>query len=411
MDASTFSRDPQRIDPDIIEKTVELRHKLHENAELSCKESNTRRMLIEFLRGNTSLEICEMGAWFYAAYRNGTGAGKRRIAFRADMDALPIDEGYSLAYSSLRRCVSHKCGHDGHSAGLAAFALFIDCHGCENDVFFLFQHAEENGVGAAECEKLIEIEKIDEIYAYHNMPGFPLRSVAVHNGTAACASTGLVLKLTGVNSHASQPENGRNPAFALASLIGEIPLLVRIAAKDGAEHCGRESETGTPGFAMSPNGIVMCTVIGCEIGSSEKGGTEAFGTSAGFGRLMLTVRAQDERRLDLLTALLSDRAKLLAEEHGLAFAREERDPFPETRNDDGCAGKVRDAAARLGLEAAKWDEPFRSSEDFGRYTKLTRGALFYIGSGESHAPLHTAGYDFPDELIETACLMFRELAR
>ena len=72
---------------------------------------------------------------------------------------------------------------------------------------------------------------------------------------------------------------------------------------------------------------------------------------------------------------------------------------------------MRDAAARLGLETAKWDEPFRSSEDFGRYTKLTRGALFYIGSGEAHAPLHTAGYDFPDELIETACLMFRELAR
>lgn len=411
MNDSTFSTDPQRIDPDIIEKTIALRHDLHENAELSCKESNTRRMLIEFLRANTSLEILEMGAWFYAAYRNGTGAGKKRIAFRADMDALPIDEGYSLAYSSLRRGVSHKCGHDGHSAGLAAFALLIDRYGCENDVFFLFQHAEENGVGAAECEKLIELEKIDEIYAYHNMPGFPLRSVAVHNGTAACASTGLILKLTGVNSHASQPENGKNPAFALASLIGEIPLLVKIAAKDGAEQGEQMADTGTPGFAMSPTGVVMCTVIGCEIGSRETGGTDAFGTSAGFGRLMLTVRAQDERRLDLLVALLSDRAKLLAAEHGLKFSSDISDPFPETRNDDGCADKVREAAAKLGLELARWDEPFRSSEDFGRYTKLTRGALFYIGSGAEHAPLHTADYDFPDELIETACMMFRELAR
>lgn len=395
------------VDGAMLEKAKELRHELHRHAELSLNERETKRILIDFLAKNTSLELHDMGAWFYAAYRSPERSkGPRRIAFRADMDALPIDEGCSLAYSSKTRGVSHKCGHDGHSASLAAFALAVDRCGCENDIFFLFQHAEENGAGAAVCEALIALEHIDEIYGCHNMPGFPMGSVAVHDGVAACASTGLVLKLTGRNSHASQPENGLNPAYALAELIGAIPSLV-----DEAAEAEGTAQRGVPGFAMSDTGVVMCTVVGAEVGSkADGGGTNAFGTSAGFARLMLTVRAEDESRLERLKELLIERLGRLAHGHGLAAEHELADPFPETRNDPACAEKVRRAAERAGLPPARWDEPFRSSEDFGRYTKLIPGALFYIGCGESHAPLHTVSYDFSDELIAFAAEMFAQLA-
>lgn len=391
-----------RIDADIIEKAVRLRHELHENAELSRTEERTKRIITEFITENTRLEPHDMGAWCYFAYR-ASGGGKRRIAFRADMDALPIDEGTGLEYCSKTRGVSHKCGHDGHSAALAAFALTVDRYGSDNDIFFLFQHAEETGEGAAECERLIALEAVDEIYGWHNMPGFPVGSVAVHTGVAACASRGLMLRFTGKNSHASQPENGKNPAFAVASFISGIPSAVLDAAGEGAREL-------VPGSVMGKNGIVMCTVVGAEIGSRETGGTEAFGTSAGFARVMLTLRAEDESRLDALHTILTENAETLAEKHGLSTSFEVREPFPETRNDDGCAEKVRRAARELGIEIARWDEPFRSSEDFGRYTKLTRGALFYIGCGLTHAPLHTAGYDFEDEIIDAAVRLMLRLA-
>ena len=397
-----------QIDEDIIEAAKELRHELHRHAELSCRETETKRILIRFLTEHTKLEIVDRGRWFYAVYRS-PNAEKRRIAFRADMDALPIDEGCSLPYSSAVRGVSHKCGHDGHSAGLAAFAVETDRSGSANDVYFLFQFGEETGVGAAECCALIDEEHIDEIYGYHNIPGFPLGSVAVHSGVAACASTGLVLAFTGKNSHASQPENGVNPAFALAKLIAEVPLLVRIAAAD-TERPDRRAEDIAPGAAMSTDGIVMCTVVGAHVGSREDGGEDAFGTSAGHAKLMLTVRAESEARLERLNGLLIARARELSEKAGLAFRFEYRELFPETRNDAACAEKVRAAAAALGVPIAEWNEPFRSSEDFGMYLKKTRGALFYIGAGEDHAPLHTAAYDFPDALIGVAAGMFGKLS-
>ena len=78
-----------------------LRHTLHENAELSLQETRTQEILKEFLRTNTSLEIIDRGAWFYARKAPGKNradadASGAAIAFRADMDALPIDEGDTL---------------------------------------------------------------------------------------------------------------------------------------------------------------------------------------------------------------------------------------------------------------------------------------------------------------------------
>lgn len=370
------------MDSSLLSSTVQLRHALHMHPELSGSERGTIELLIAFLKAETELEICDMGQYFYAVYR--AVRPQKRIAFRADMDALPIDEGTSLPYSSHTGGISHKCGHDGHCACLAAFAAEVDRLGCRSDVFFLFQHSEENGAGAMVCSELIEREHIDEIYGFHNMPGFPLGAVMVHNGIAACASTGLILSFTGKRSHASQPEKGRNPAFAISRLILDIPAL-----------------TDSDGYA----GMVMCTVICVEAGC------EAFGTGAGEGRLMLTVRAEHEAELDRLTAELISRARLYCEEAGLRLDAEFRDAFPETRNHSECVEKVRRCCDSLGIPIARWDEPFRSSEDFGHYTKLTKGVLFYVGDGEAHPPLHTAEFDFPDEIIETVCGIYFELIK
>lgn len=370
---------------DILASAVSLRHELHRNAELSSHETVTKRLLMKYLSENTSLELNDMGSWFYAAFRCGAG---RNIAFRADFDALPIDEGKALEYASNNPGVSHKCGHDGHSACLCAFARLVDEIGCKNsvffnNVFFLFQHAEETGCGAYECQRLIELEHIDEIYGFHNMPGLPLGSVAVHTGTAACASKGLVLNFVGTTSHASQPERGHNPSFAIAKLICDIPKLI-----DPEKY----------------SGMVLCTVIRVDIGE------EAFGTSAGRGRLMLTLRAEHEREMDALEARIIELAQGYADLDALTLSAEYREPFPETYNHSESAERIRKACTELRIPIARWDEPFRSSEDFGYYLKRTKGALFYVGCGEDHAPLHTECYDFPDDIIKTVISLYEMLS-
>lgn len=81
------------INPQNLELAQQLRHELHAHPELSCQEVWTRQHLIDFLRANTSnLEIVDPAAgYFYAKYN--AGEGKPVIAFRADFDAVPVNEG------------------------------------------------------------------------------------------------------------------------------------------------------------------------------------------------------------------------------------------------------------------------------------------------------------------------------
>lgn len=361
---------------------VALRHELHRHPELSMGESWTKGRLMAFLKEHTGLELVDRGHWFYAAYR--AGEGKPSIAFRADMDAVPVGEPEGLVpYCSQCPGVGHKCGHDGHSATLAAFALELEESGADKNVYLLFQHAEETGEGARECAAFLRENGISEIYAYHNMPGLPLGALAVADGVAQPASTGMILSFTGMKSHASYPEDGRNPAFAIGEMLTAIPGLT------------------APGRYR---GLTLITVIQVNVGE------RAFGTSAGYGELLLTIRGEYEAELNGLCRTLEAMAKEKARRDGLTCDITYSDTFPETRNHPQAAEKVRRAAQALGVPVAPMKEMFRASEDFGYYTKEIPGAMFYLGSGDA-PPLHTPGFDFPDQLIGTAADMFMELTR
>ena len=123
-----------------LELIKQLRHELHQHPELSNQEAWTKQYLMDFLKAHTNLEIVDKGLWFYGIYR--AGKSKRNIAFRADFDAVPIEETINISYGSKNPGISHKCGHDGHAACLAGFAMEIDQKGADKNIFFLFQHAE-----------------------------------------------------------------------------------------------------------------------------------------------------------------------------------------------------------------------------------------------------------------------------
>jgi metal-dependent amidase/aminoacylase/carboxypeptidase family protein len=265
---------------------------------------------------------------------------------------------------------------------LAGFALEVDMYGADNNVFFLFQHAEETGDGAKEASAFITENNIDEIYAYHNMSDVSFKSVSVKNGVCFCASKGIIINMEGIPSHASMPEKGRNPSFAIASIINSIPK-----------------------FTSSDNnkGMVLCTVIQVAVGE------RAFGKNPGKGELLLTIRALYEEELDRLQRNIENLAKEEADKYGLKVAFEYLDVFPETYNHVESADKIRKAAKNAGYELIEMKEAIRSSEDFGYYTKITKGAIFIIGNGEDYPALHTNEYDFRDELIEVSADLFREI--
>jgi amidohydrolase len=370
------------MDKDNLERAITLRHELHRHPELSCRETWTKQHLIDFLKQNTALEVVDRGRWLYAVYR--AGADKPNIAFRADFDALPMDETIDLPYGSQFPGVAHKCGHDGHSASLAGFALEIDRKGADKNVYFVFQHAEETGEGAVECAPLMEEAGISGIFAYHNIPGLPEHAIGVKDGVVCCASTGMIIHFKGIPCHASQPEDGRNPAFAIAELIGRIPEF-----------------TDPAGY----KGLVMCTVIRIDAGE------EAFGMSAAEGRLLLTIRGEYDEEMDTLKQKLEDKAGEQAEKYGLEYDISYRDSFFATVNHKASTDKVRGAAKELGLLLLEGDRPSRGSEDFGVFTRHTQGAFFSVGCGEKRSGIHTTEYDFNDAIIPTVVDMYMTIAK
>jgi len=362
-----------------LELVTELRHELHRHPEVSNHETWTKQHLIEFLKKHTKLEIVDRGLWFYAVYR--VGEGRRNIAFRADFDAIRMDETIDIPWASKFPGVAHKCGHDGHAATLAGFALEVDQKGSDNNIFFLFQHAEETGEGAALAQAFIKENGIDEIFAYHNWSGAPLGSVSVIDGVCNWASKGMTIRMEGIPCHASQPENGRNPAFAIAKVIDAIPGLV-----------------------ASHNGRALCTVIQVAVGE------RAFGVSASKGELLLTIRSLHEADMERLQKDLQRVAPPPPREHGLELSFSFNDVFPETVNHKESSDKIRRVCREKGFRLLEMQEAHRGSEDYGYYTKQIPGALCYIGNGEDYPPVHTHDYDFPDAIIETVVELFKGLA-
>lgn len=392
----------QYIDKQIIEQIMELRKQLHRIPEHSMQEVKTKQLLMDFLKSHTALEIVDCGAWFYAvkrAYDRVTTENdktfhvsevaaeipeqipeqmeeyKQPIAFRANMDAVCGKDGKP----------GHFCGHDGHSSVLCGLGLYLDSRKdpLAQDVYLIFQPAEEIGKGAELCRSLIKEKHIGEIYGFHNIPGKPLGTVLVKDGTFACASTGLEIHMTGTPSHAAYPEAGRNPGYALAGLLLQIEELTK-----------QFNET---------KGFVRMTLIGMKLGS------ENYGVAASDGYLRLTVRSEGEQVFREYLAEIRKLAEVMAQKEALELSIKEIERFPSTDNHAEQVQKIRACAASHRIPYIELPEPMRWSEDFGWYLQETKGAFFGIGDGEDYAQLHTEHFEFPDSILETAVTMFAGL--
>ena len=199
--------------------------------------------------------------------------------------------------------------------------------------------------------------------------------------TFACASTGLEIKLYGKQTHAAYPENGTNPDLAVSEIINKMHEMIN------SEH----------------NGIVLGTVIGIDAGSSS------YGVAAGKAVIKMTLRAEYQDEYDKFVNGIEQMTAATAEKYKLKYETKRIEEFPATENYAVCTEKIKNAAEELGLKSITPSEPFRWSEDFGHYLKLTEGAFFGIGCGIDHAGLHTENYEFDDDIIMTVTDIYREL--
>lgn len=374
------------ISNSMLKQIVALRRELHRFPELSGHEQQTAKKIKEWIQTANPDQIIEnAGGYGLMAIFKGKSAGKN-ILLRADMDALPIHEINTFEHCSSKPGISHKCGHDGHSAILAGVAGWLGSNPPEKgSVILLFQPAEETGKGAAGvlADPQFAILDIDFVFALHNLPGFPKNSVITRNHTFSAASKGLIIRLTGVTSHAAHPENGISPALAMADIIrkfGEISV-----ENDDFQN------------------FKLITVVHARLGN------RAFGTSPGYAEIMATLRSYNDDDMKVLEDKAIAAVKLIADKYGLDERLEWTEEFPATNNNKKCVGLIREVSKEKNLKIIQVDEPFRWSEDFGHFLSKYPGALFGIGAGKRHPGLHHPDYDFPDELIPAGISIFTGL--
>lgn len=340
-----------KIDEHLIKLTRNLRKELHSIPELSGQEFKTREHLILFLKNYTSVEIHDFGTWFYAVHRVVNPI--ETVVFRADHDAILHPDGHPF----------HGCGHDGHSAILAGLALLLENANLSKTIIYLFQPSEENGLGAKECLRLFTLENVDRIYGMHNFPGFELGQILTRSGTFMCASVGMSITFTGRQTHAATPEQGLNPAYAIARLISSLAPL--------SEFKGYHPITWQN---ITFSSMVLATIISTQIGH-----TNHFGISPDNGNLQLTLRAENHRDLQTLIQAIEEQVKSLVLESNLTFTIAFIDDFVETANDEGSVNDFLNLMTIADLSVARLAEPFRPSEDFGHYLISKPGVFLELG--------------------------------
>lgn len=336
-----------------------LRRELHALAEPPGEEARTAAFMAErFASCRPARLLTGLGGHGLAALFRGREPGPR-VGLRAELDALPAVGG-----------ARHGCGHDGHLALLAGVALHLREHPlARGEVVLLCQPAEETGQGAA---RLLADPRWPElapelVFALHNLPGRPLGQVVLRSGLMCPASVGMRAWLRGVSSHAAQPGEGRSPAPVMARLLAELPGLAR------------EGE--------------MLTLVHARLGR------EGFGSTPGEALVCATLRAAGREALAALKERTRELTARLCQETGLDWRMEWPEPFAPTRNHPSAVELVRRAAAGQGLALAEPGGPMPWSEDFGRFTESLPGALFCLGAGRDHPPLHAEDYEFPDALL------------
>lgn len=375
----------QWIDSRISELELARKH-LHQNPELSENEHNTQEFILNFLEQRSRAKTRKIaGTGVLASIETNKD---KSILIRVDIDALPIAETNDFEYRSTVDGVSHKCGHDGHTTiGLGLTWLLSAVEWSDCDVYILFQPAEENGFGAAAVLSDIDFSALtfDYVFALHNLPGFNMHQIAIKEHAFTPAVRSLVLQLKGKTSHAAEPENGINPALALAELL-------QLADKFTVNQPTEDS-------------FFLATPIYTQMGE------KAYGISAGDAELHLTFRTWDSTQMSKLSDDYLSQALEICAKHQLETEYQWLEEFHANKNHPEAVQCIKKAAIKNELLLKQLVRPFRWGEDFGLFTQKYKGAMFGIGSGKDTPALHNPDYDFPDQILKTGILMFYQILK
>ena len=365
------------------ESLIALRRDFHCYPELAFQEHRTAEIVARKLQA-AGLEVrTGIGGTGVVAVLRGEGEGPT-VAWRADMDALPLTEPSHAPFASAVPGIMHACGHDGHTAIAITLAEILAA--CRSQLrgaaVFIFQPAEENGRGAKAMleQGVLDDPKVDAVYGLHLVNRLPPGKVALRSGPVMAAADTFTIKITGKGGHGAMPHHTIDPITVAANIVLSLQQLV-----------AREVSVQEPAV------LTVGKIVAGASHNTIPAEAEMVGT---LRTLSPVVRSQVKERLGTFVAYIAQAYRAKAE---LAF---EDDGVPAVINDAAHTALVRRCAIEvLGKGAPLEADVAMASDDMSRFLEQRPGCYFWAGIGNedgSSPPHHSPQFAMNEDGLEGA---------
>ncbi len=343
-----------RLEPEL----VQIRRSIHAHPELARTESRTTALVVErlqsaglaprALRGTGA--VCDIGT---------APAGVRRIALRADLDALPVQETSGLPFSSTIPEISHSCGHDVHTTVVLGAGLVLaelEAAGeLPHPVRLIFQPAEEVMPGGAlDVLEQGVLEGVRSVYALHCDPRFDVGTVGSRIGPITSASDQVTVTIDSRGGHTSRPHLTGDLVYAMGEIITQVPAILgrRLDPRSGVNLTWGMVEAGQAHNAIPTHGV-----------------------------LRGTLRCLDIRAWERAAHILHDAVRQVAAPFDVQIDVHHERGVPPVVNDESAVSRL-EAAARemLGDESVLLTEQSLGGEDFAWFLNRVPGAMARLGT-------------------------------
>ena len=373
---------------EMFEEISTWRRDLHAHPELRFEEYRTAAFVASKLKefGVDEVVTGFGGTGVVGVIHGQNNTSGRSIGFRADMDALPIQEVNDLPHASTIPGKMHACGHDGHTSMLLGAAKYLaETRNFDGKIVLAFQPAEEGGGGARAMidAGLMDKWNVEEIYGMHNMPGLPIGEFAVRTGPQMASPDKFEIIVHGKGGHGAMPHKGVDSTLVAAQIV---VALQSIASRNinpleniVVSVCGFRTETDT--YNVIPNTV----------------------------RLRGTVRTFEKDVQSFVRARIDALTKCTADGYGAVAEVTHMSGPPPLVNHEREADFAAEIALSVCGVAHRNFEPSMGGEDFSEMLLERPGAYLFVGNGDS-ADLHNPSYEFNDDVIPVGCSWFVTMA-
>ena len=365
---------------------VRMRRDFHKHPETGFAEIRTSGVIAEGLKQmglQVQTDIAKTGV---VATLQVDGASST-VAFRADMDALPITEENDLEFKSQNEGVSHACGHDANMAMLLGAAkLMVQLKDkLKRQIKFIFQPCEEQHPGGAKL--MVEqgvLKDVNEIYGLHIDPNILSGTFGVRAGATMAATDRIVITIIGKGGHASTPHLCVDPIVIAAEVILAIQTIT----------------------SRKVNPLSPCVVSLCQI----SGGT-TFNVIPDKVKIVGTVRTLSRELRDKMPILLEETIRGITSLNNATYQFEYLKGHPPLNNPQAQVDFIHDKIIALfGAESVEHIDPKMGGEDFSYYLEKIPGAYVFLGSGNLkkgvNQPLHSSRFLLDEDVLSMGSALF-----